>query len=108
MTAAGPPSADNPAPSSGLRRSVERASRPALIRLSRLPRMVPFLVMLALIVVGLLVAGVVGFVLITLGVLFLVWLLFLGWPALSSSERLMRLAVIVLGGALAVIQLFPQ
>jgi hypothetical protein len=41
-------------------------------------------------------------------VLFLVWLLYLGWPVLTSSERLMRLAVIVLGGALAVIQLFPR
>jgi len=50
---------------SGLRRSITRASEPALIRLSRLPRAIPFLVMLALIVVGLLVGGVVGFMLIT-------------------------------------------
>jgi hypothetical protein len=41
-------------------------------------------------------------------VLSLGWLLYLGWPVLGSSERLMRLAVIVLGTALAVVQLFPK
>jgi hypothetical protein len=68
--------------------------------------MVPFLVMLALLVAGLLVHGPVGFVLIMLGVLFLLWLLYLGWPALAPVERLMRFAVVVLGTALAVTQLF--
>jgi hypothetical protein len=68
--------------------------------------MVPFVVMLALLVAGLLVHGPVGFALILLGVLFLLWLLYLGWPALAPVERLMRLAVILLGTALAVTQLF--
>ena len=87
---------------------MERASAPLLVRLSRLPRAVPFVVMLALIVAGLWVQGPWGFTLIMVGVLFLGWLLYLGWPVLAGSERLMRLAVIILGSALAVIQLFPR
>ncbi len=87
---------------------MDRVSAPALLRLSRVPRAVPFVVMLAIIVAGLFVSGPVGFVLIAVGVLFLVWLLYVGWPALSQSERLMRVAVIALGTALAVIQLFPH
>jgi hypothetical protein len=92
----------------GLRQSVERASAPLLVRLSRLPKLVPFLVMLALIVAGLILGGVPGFVLILAGVFFLIWLLYLGWPAWAASERLMRIAVILLGLALAVVQLFPR
>ena len=87
---------------------MEHASGPILVRLSSLPRAVPFVVMLALIVAGLWVQGPLGFILIMAGVLFLVWLLYLAWPALARSERLMRLAVILLGTALAVIQLFPK
>jgi hypothetical protein len=79
-----------------------------LVRLSSLPRAVPFVVMLALIVAGLWVQGIIGFVLILIGVLFLGWLLFLGWPALRPPERLMRLSVVVLGSGLALIQLFPR
>jgi hypothetical protein len=106
VNAAGPdPSPGRPG---ALRTTIERASAPTLVRLSRLPRMVPFIVMLALIVAGLVIHGPVGFVLIMLGVLFLVWLLYLGWPALARVERLMRLAVVVLGSALAITQLFPR
>jgi hypothetical protein len=106
VSAAGPdPSAPNPG---SLRTSIERVSAPTLVRLSRLPRMLPFLVMLALIVAGLLIHGPAGFALIMLGVLFLLWLLYLGWPALAPVERLMRVAVVLLGTALAVTQLFPR
>ena len=87
---------------------MERVSSPALVRLSRLPRLVPFVVMLALIVAGLFISGIVGCLIILLGVLFLGWLLYLGWPRLSMSERLMRMAVVVLGAGLAVIQLAPR
>jgi hypothetical protein len=93
---------------SRLRTTIERASLPALTRLSALPRAVPFVVMLALIVAGLWVQGVVGFGLIMLGVLFLGWLLYLAWPRLGPSERLMRFTVILLGSALGIIQLFPR
>ena len=93
---------------SALRTAIDRASAPALLRLSRLPRLVPFVVMLALIVVGLFISGLIGCVIILLGVSFLGWLLYIGWPRLSMPERLMRLAVVVLGVGLAVIQLSPR
>jgi hypothetical protein len=105
VSAADQPSRNGASP---IRTAVERMSAPLLVRLSALPRAVPFVVMLALIVAGLWVQGPLGFTLIMAGVLFLAWLLFLAWPALAASERLMRLAVIVLGAALAVIQLFPK
>jgi len=89
-------------------RAAAKSVPPALVRLSSLPRAVPFVVMLTLIVAGLWVQGIVGFALILAGVLFLGWLLYLGWPALRPPERLMRMSVIVLGSGLAVVQLFPK
>ncbi len=91
-----------------LRQSVERASLPLLSRLSALPRPVPFAAMLALLVVGALVGGPVGFVLMGVATLFVAWLLYLSWPRLTATERLMRCAVVLLAAALAVVQLFPR
>ncbi len=94
--------------SSSIRTTIERASLPALTRLSRLPRVVPFLSMLILLVVGALVGGIVGFVLMGIAALMVAWLLYLSWPRLTSSERMMRGAVVLLACALAVVQLFPK
>jgi hypothetical protein len=84
---------------------VERASAPVLLRLVKLPKLVPFVVMLAVLIAGIFVGGIVGFLLILLAVLFLGWLLYLGWPRLAMPERLMRLALIVLAAGLAVTRL---
>jgi len=91
-----------------LRASIERASLPLLTRLSALPRIVPFLTMLVLLVAGALVGGPVGFVLMSIAALFVLWLLYLSWPRLTAAERLMRTAVVLLAVALAVVQLFPR
>ena len=91
-----------------IRQSVEHASLPLLTRLSALPRPVPFAAMLALLVVGALVGGPVGFVLMGVAALVVAWLLYLSWPRLSGPERLMRGAVVLLAAALAVVQLFPR
>src|SRR4051812_22679809 len=107
---AGPP-APLPYPRSvpnTLRQSVERASLPLLTRLSALPRPVPFAGMLALLVVGALVGGPVGFALMAVATLVVAWLLYLSWPRLTGTERLMRCAVVLLAAALAVVQLFPR
>jgi hypothetical protein len=88
-----------------VRTAIDRASAPALIRLSKLPKIVPFVVMLAVLVAGIFIGGIVGFLLILLAVLFLGWLLYLGWPGLTMPERLMRLAVIVLAAGLAITRL---
>lgn len=93
--------------SSSFRTSVEKASLPLLTRLSRLPRVVPFLAVLALLVGGILIPGW-GWVLTALVALFLAWMLFLGWPRLTSVERLMRVAVILLAVAIAVTQAVPR
>ncbi len=92
---------------SPLRQSVERASLPLVARLSRLPRLVPFLVLLALMVAGILVPGW-GWVLLAVVTVFLGWILYLGWPQLSGSERLMRVAVIVMAAAITITQAVPR
>lgn len=101
------PSSRLPAPT-GLRAAVERASVGPLTRASRLPRAVPFLVLLALLVGGLLLGGPVGAVLLAVVVLVVAWLLYLGWPRLTASERLGRTAVLLLAVALCLTTVFPR
>jgi hypothetical protein len=91
-----------------VRQRIDHASLPLMTKLSRLPRLVPFLILLALLVGGVLIGGPAGFVLMALAVAFVAWVLYLSWPALSSSERIMRLAVLLIAVALAVVQLFPR
>jgi hypothetical protein len=91
-----------------VRPSIERASLSLITSLSHLPRAVPFLVLLALFSVGALIGGSVGFVLMGLAAVFVGWILYLSWPRLSASERIMRLAVFLLAIALSVVQLFPR
>ena len=79
-----------------------------MTKLSQLPRLVPFLILIALLVGGMLIGGPAGFVLMALAAVFVAWVLYLSWPALSSSERIMRLAVLLVAVALAVVQLFPR
>ena len=64
--------------------------------------------MLALLVVGALVGGPVGFVLMGVATLVVAWLLVPLLAAADRPERLMRCAVVLLAAALAVVQLFPR
>ena len=91
-----------------LRHRIDQASLPLMTRLSSLPRAVPFLLMLALLVGGVLIGGTVGFLLMSVAVLFVAWVLYLSWPRLTSSERIMRFAVLLLAIAMAVVQLYPR
>jgi len=91
-----------------VRHRIDHASLPLMTKLSRLPRLVPFLILLALLVAGVLISGQVGFVLMSLAAIFVAWVLYLSWPRLSGSERIMRLAVLLLAVAMAVVQLFPR
>jgi len=84
-----------------------------MTRLSGLPRLVPFAVLLALLVGGVLSSSVfgfhvLGFGLMGLAAIFVAWVLYLSWPRLSGSERIMRLAVLLLAVAMAIVQLFPR
>ena len=89
------------------RSRVEHTAYPVLDRLERLPRVVPFLAVLVLIVVGILVPrwGFVATALVALAVAFLVYYT---WPRLSLPERLMRLAVLALISAVALVQAVPR
>lgn len=89
------------------RSRVEHASVPLVARLSRVPRVAAFLAVLALMVAGVLVPRI-GFMFTLVVALFVSWLLFLTWPRLTLPERMMRIAVLFLLVAVAVVQAFPR
>jgi hypothetical protein len=91
-----------------VRSRIDHASLPLMIKLSRLPRLLPFVILLILLVAGVFITGPIGFVLMGLAALFVAWVLYLSWPRLNTTERTMRLAVLLLAVAMAVIQLFPR
>ena len=78
-----------------LRESIETASLPTVKAISGLPRFVPFLVVLALMIGGIVMV-------------FLAWMLYLGWPRLTSSEKLMRSAILLLTAGVTLTRAFPQ
>ena len=84
------------------RRSFEQRMGPLVVLLSGLPRAVPFLVVAALLVGGLLAQGVVGGVLLLVLALLLGTLLALSWPALHPQPRALRVAVVGLVAVRAV------
>jgi hypothetical protein len=90
-----------------MRESIEQASLPAVRFIAGLPRAVPFLVVLGLMVAGILVTGW-GWIFFALVLLFLAWMLYLGWPRLTGSEKLMRTAILALTAAVTVTRAFPQ
>lgn len=79
-----------------------------MTKLTRLPRLVPSALLLTLLIAGVLISGPVGFVLMGVAAAFVGWVLYLSWPRLTGSERIMRLAVLLLAVAMAVVQLFPR
>lgn len=88
------------------RRRVELTAGPAVVLVSRLPRFVPFLVVLGLLVGGLLLSGPLSAALLLLLALVMAALLFLAWPALPQQGRVLRAAVVVLVTADAAVRLF--
>lgn len=90
-----------------LRESIETASLPTVKAISGLPRFVPFLVVLALMIGGILIKDW-GWILIGIVVVFLAWMLYLGWPRLTSSEKLMRSAILLLTAGVTLTRAFPQ
>lgn len=111
MSASAKPSAADPhrdPQPGGIRARLEKASTPLVTALARVPAFVPFLVMLALMLAGIFVGGVPGTLLLAVPLLFLGWLLFLTWPHLGLSERVMRCAVLLLVVGIAVTQIIPR
>jgi hypothetical protein len=89
------------------RERIESASLPLLTRLSTLPRAIPFLALLALMVAGILLPGW-GWVLLLLVVLFLGWIAYLTWPGLDTTNRIMRGTIILFAAAITLIRAFPH
>jgi hypothetical protein len=88
--------------SSSFRRQLELRAGPVVVLLARLPRVVPFLVVLGLLVAGLLVGGAVGALLLGVLALLMALLLLLGWPALEPQGRLLRALVVAVVAVRAV------
>jgi len=91
-----------------LRTRIDHASLPLMTKLSELPPLVPFVLLLALLIAGVVISGPVGFVLMAVAASFVGWVLYLSWPRLTGSERIMRVAALLLAVAMAVVQLFPR
>jgi hypothetical protein len=86
------------------RRAVERRSAALLVYLHQLPRWVPPVVLAVLLIAGLTVHGVLGGIALVAVALVLVWLAVVSWPSLSPAGRVVRVAVIALVIAAAVVQ----
>ena len=76
------------------RRRVEHLSRPALARLTRLPKPAVPVATVALLAVGVVAPPTVGLVALTLVALFVAWLTILAWPAVNMGGRLVRVAMV--------------
>ena len=83
------------------------ANERALVALARVPRPVPILAVLGLLLVGMFVPTY-GFIATGVVAAFLAWILMLSWPRLTGVEKLMRIAVIVFITAIAIIQSRPR
>jgi hypothetical protein len=85
-----------------LRKQIEILSTPILLRISSWPKAIVPLLLLAFLLVGLFVPGVVGGFFILLVGLFVGWLLYLSWPLLAPGARILRLiaVAVILGSAL--------
>ena len=83
------------------------ANERALVALARVPRPVPILAVLGLLLVGMFVPTY-GFIATGVVAAFLAWILMLSWPRLTGVEKLMRIAVIAFVAAIAIIQSQPR
>lgn len=92
----------------GFRDGVERRSVVMLTYLSSLPRVIPFALVIGLLMAGLLTTGILAFAALALVVLFLGWLLYIGWPLMLPAGRVLRLvATLAIAGA-AIHRLFAE
>jgi hypothetical protein len=88
-----------------LRVQVERTSRPLLRRLHAWPRPALPLLTVALVMVGVLAPPAVGLAALAVVALFVSWIAYLSWPAVSGSGRLVRVAMVALVVVLALTRL---
>jgi predicted branched-subunit amino acid permease len=95
------PAPAEPPPSSA-RASLEKVSYPLLVRLTSLPKWLLGALTGAVLLGGLLAPSPWGPILLGIVAVFLMWLLVLAWPRLTTSARLTRAVVVVaMAGAVA-------
>ncbi|WP_375426026.1 DUF6703 family protein [uncultured Friedmanniella sp.] len=87
------------------RAEVERASRPLLVRLHRLPRPTVPLLTVVLIAVGVLGPVAVGVTALVVVAAFVGWIAYLSWPVVGPGGRTLRLFMVVLVLLLALARL---
>lgn len=90
------------------RSRVEHASAPWVERMNAVPRAVALGLLVLLLAVGILAPSPwsgIAFLVVTA---FVAWLLFLTWERLTLPERLLRVAVLVLALAVAIVELVPN
>ena len=90
-----------PGPPDRLRTQVERVSRPALIRLQRVPKLLVPLGTVALVLVGVLAPLPVGLTALTVVWLFVAWIAYLSWPVVGTGGRVLRVFMLLLLAGLA-------
>ncbi|MDP9239453.1 MAG: hypothetical protein M3O55_02280 [Actinomycetota bacterium] len=88
-----------------MRDKIERRSIVALTYLNTLPRPVTFGLVMLVLLAGVLTTGILAAVALGIVTLFLAWLLYVGWPQMSPSGRLLRLLATLLVAGFAVRQL---
>ena len=77
-------------------------------RVNALPRTASLVVLAVVLAVGVFAPSPWSGIAFLLVSLFVGWLLYLTWPRLTMPERLMRLAVLALALAVAVVNLVPK
>lgn len=77
-----------------LRARVEAASRPALVRLTRLPRLLVPAIFGVLVIVALATPTPIALVATLVVVVFVGWLTYLAWPAVTPGGRAFRLVTL--------------
>ncbi len=83
-------------PRTPARQALETRSVNALIILNRFPRWLLIVIVLALLLGGLFIKGVVGALLLLVLAAFIGWLLAVSWPVLTPPQRWLRFAVVLL------------
>ena len=97
---------DGPVTNANEPSALERLSAPLVLRLAGVPRWLFVAGLAALVLGGLFLPGVLGGLLLLLVTAFLAWLAALGWPHHDVPARLLRAAVVVLVGYVAVSKIF--
>jgi uncharacterized protein DUF6703 len=76
--------------STGTRKQIEDASRPTLVKLSSLPRLVVPLGTLVLVVLGLFAPLPIALPALALVFFFFAWIAYLSWPVVPTGGRVLR------------------